>query len=1641
MSLHYVGYVPTTLSGDYLYVFAGDYLGGAYQETETSSKEATITYDSNPLRILLSKYDVYLHDETVQLSSFPKQITFGGTYYKLLCVVYFNTFVSNKASPCTATNNFDSYITLSSYTNFIIPVYNIPYYKVTFKDAKGTILKTEMVRFKGAATPPSMPEVDGYTLEWSGSYTDVEDDIVVTASYLANTYLVRFNGNNNTSGSMSDQTFTYGTYANLNANNYQKKCTITFNFNGSGQTDLTYTTDNASFLGWAVSQGGNKVYDDQASVGNLTTVDGDVYTLYACWSAQPIELPTPIKTPQGMVCDGWYTAPSGGMRVGGCGDNYTLTESVTLYAHWSEIDYTIRFNNNGGYGTMSDITTLYSSSVTLTKNAFTRTGYTFAGWATSATGSKAYDDQATVSKLTSTSGAVFNLYAVWTANTYTVTLVPGTSHSVSPTTLSVKFGSAYGTLPTPTSTVLGEVFSGWFTAQSGGTQVTSSTVVSTAANHSLYARFATGTYTVQFDSNGGAGTMANQSFTFGETKALTKNTYTKTHATLGWAYKFLGWSKSSSATSATYADEASVANLASANGETVVLYAVWQSRVKITIQSNDTSLGTVTNATGYYLPGESLTVTATITDSSHIRFLGWYVGETRQSTSATYTLTIPSVDTTYEAKFRDVRHYILISAFDSACGSVTVTVAGTEVSDTSGQIPCLEGDTIGLVATAAYNYDATGWTVRGTLNENRIHSFTVAETDSTVITCTPQFTEKPKYTLTVSPGGNGGGSATLTLSDAYGHNWTGAGESITATAYVGLSYTAKVELPGDDPNLEFEGWSLDGVNVEATKKTYTLTRTEQADAALVASVHSKARTMNVSFTPGTIPYYGYVEASVGETVFTELTGITVVEGQWVTVKATPSAIRNFSHWEIDGLDDTIDAEVRFQVAASMPDTFNAVAVFESRSRNALSVTKENGSLGEIEVSYTDVLDPETGAAGESKVTLAKDTSGNVTNYIYAGVSYLFEATLNENVSAITGNALTEFAGWYAQVGGEWVKQTASLSCTLADTPTVKAVFAYKTLFEGSFSVGTGGTMTYSDETKPDVAALVDVGPKWLDGRSVTLVATPNTGYAFSFWRITIGGVPQATVTTTEVTFSPSDDFTAEAIFEKKKCPVTLSVDAASEIASDGVSASVDGTEVDATALQVLLYGTVVTYSAQTKDGYSFAGWYSDGVLLSSSATYVADPLTDEIEIVARYSATVTLGISTSASASGVVSATATFDEDGSPVFTKDGAATASCTVVLGEKCGIRATATSGAFGSWHDAADTDFSNPLDYEAEDALTVTDNTSLVARLINEDDYTYVALFNEWKDETEKIDGVVLGILSMTKGTEIEEADFNAGIAKAGYTGAAVSGAYAYYRFLGTKRSALSAVDNSGRTFSEWKIQTLSGGAFSDAVTISSEAETYVSTAFSTILAAYWGTPKPVKIMAKFCDGSRGRGSLILSGDAESREETDDEVSAMILQGKEVTVSANVMNGYMFAGWYSDAAGKTLVSKEQTYSFEVAVQTILYAKFTEDRNAIYKWEGLETLKTLRWKSKTYVANRPFDPSCARVDADGYSVGLKVEMFSSPDTAAGAAAVKSCEVASQRARRLVRGRPEKYCAITVVADSAVNCVVVGTSMEGIAV
>lgn len=75
--------------------------------------------------------------------------------------------------------------------------------------------------------------------------------------------------------------------------------------------------------------------------------------------------------------DGWYTQPTGGNKIT---TGTIINSSMTLYAHYKPILSFINYDSNEGTGVMQSETILSTDKTNLSKNIFTKDGYTFKGW-------------------------------------------------------------------------------------------------------------------------------------------------------------------------------------------------------------------------------------------------------------------------------------------------------------------------------------------------------------------------------------------------------------------------------------------------------------------------------------------------------------------------------------------------------------------------------------------------------------------------------------------------------------------------------------------------------------------------------------------------------------------------------------------------------------------------------------------------------------------------------------------------------------------------------------------------------------------------------------------------------------------------------------------------------------------------------------------------------------------------------------------------------------------------------------------------------------------------------------------------------------------------------------------------------------
>lgn len=162
----------------------------------------------------------------------------------------------------------------------------------------------------------------------------------------------------------------------------------------------------------AVGQGQSAIrYDPNGGDGDAFMKVGDPGT-----TATTAEAGVFLR--KGHTFAGWNTKADGTGTAYQAGDDVAYPaegRTLTLYAQWRPITYTIRFTDDGATsGTMADLTVAYDAKAALPANRYAKSGKTFTGWNTKADGSGAmYRNKAEVTNLASGQDDVVVLYAQW----------------------------------------------------------------------------------------------------------------------------------------------------------------------------------------------------------------------------------------------------------------------------------------------------------------------------------------------------------------------------------------------------------------------------------------------------------------------------------------------------------------------------------------------------------------------------------------------------------------------------------------------------------------------------------------------------------------------------------------------------------------------------------------------------------------------------------------------------------------------------------------------------------------------------------------------------------------------------------------------------------------------------------------------------------------------------------------------------------------------------------------------------------------------------------------------------------------------------------------------------------------------------
>lgn len=441
----------------------------------------------------------------------------------------------------------------------------------------------------GAEKPLPVPERSGFIFDgWYDGTNRITDDTVVKIAtdptvpqvLVAHwsepkSYTVTFDGNGATSGSMTPQSiprdektalktneyarigYTFRQWKDLNGKTYQDKAEV-LNLAGAGETVSLFAEWNANR--YAISFNGNGA------------TGGSMSSLTDCQYDKDVKLTANGYVRDGYGFSGWATNQSGAVVFADKATVRNLTaknnETVTLYAQWHIHKNTVHFDGNGSTGgTMVDQVFEHGVTNALSKNLFTKTGYTFQGW-TNMTKKVFYIDEQKVA-FTDPDGTIHELKAVWAANSYTVAFdANGGEGSMDP--LDCRYDKE-STLPANEFTKTGCNFMGWATNLTSGVVFADGAKVKNLTAQAegevtLYAQWSYSLCYVDFKANGGEGKMAVQTFTNGIAQALLPNQFEKAN------YTFQGWTNELKKTF--YADK-QVVTFNEPDNTTNMLKAVW----------------------------------------------------------------------------------------------------------------------------------------------------------------------------------------------------------------------------------------------------------------------------------------------------------------------------------------------------------------------------------------------------------------------------------------------------------------------------------------------------------------------------------------------------------------------------------------------------------------------------------------------------------------------------------------------------------------------------------------------------------------------------------------------------------------------------------------------------------------------------------------------------------------------------------------------------------------------------------------------------------------------------------------------------------------------------------------------------------
>ena len=641
-------------------------------------------------------------------------------------------------------------------------------WKVTWDSNGGTPVTpaSTSVPHDTAVSAPTPPTRSGYVFDgWSTSTsgtsrwnfnTRITEDVTLYARWRENKFTVTYRGNGNTGGSVPANTthdpnssVTPASPGNLSRTGYTFEGWNTNSagtgINRSPETPFTITADVILWAKWTANSY-RLDFDknsDAATAGSTpsknVTYNSKVGVLPSIGDGAP--------TRPGYTFAGWATSSTASTANYTAETVYLTAGNSRVYAVWTANKYKLNFDKNAedataGTPTFKEVT--YGSQVgelPLTgATAPTRPGYILAGWATSSTAPTAnYLATFVYDKTEDTT-----VYAVWTANNYTVSYSPNAldaSGNPPVGTTIYAYGSTVTVLGnTGPYTRPGYTFAGWATNAAGtGTIYQAGDIYTMGAdNVILYAQWTQGKLNVSYDGN--------ESDSGNVPAGVTEHTYNDLVTVLGnigtppfekLNHEFDSWNTTATGSGIRY--EADDTFNITAN---TILYAQWKKNTyKVTFNSQGGT--TVPEQTIEH--GEKVTKPADPTKAGYI-FAGWYKEEACDNEWNFSSDTVTSTTTLF-AKWT-ARTYTL--TFDKGA---TDAIVGTTISTTVTFGEAVGPLPTGTEAPSRPEYDFAGWATTSGATTVDFTADTVWNTvdDGTVYAVWTKNT----YTLTYDVNGEG----------------------------------------------------------------------------------------------------------------------------------------------------------------------------------------------------------------------------------------------------------------------------------------------------------------------------------------------------------------------------------------------------------------------------------------------------------------------------------------------------------------------------------------------------------------------------------------------------------------------------------------------------------------------------------------------------------------------------------------------------------------------------------------------------------------------------------------------------------------------------------------------------------------------